>query len=466
MPEQDIETAKKHLVLPEETTLRVIASKFMTDSNYRDMIVDTYDPKIYSDIESIGAIMECQMLYHAKYSTAPDFATLKALLKRYCDRREDVDSTLAMIEIDAIQNGGGEFAEEVIRDSVVDFITSRMTYYAIVDNFETIKTKKDVSKLLAALEKVSSVSLDYDLGFLYFEHIKEHIDELKRPQLKMPLGYADMDYVLNGGLYSDGKCLCLFIAPSHVGKSLMLSNIAVNLLEDNKFVVIVSLEMSEFVYGSRIDAHISQLPINDLPHHTDELETRVVDFSKLYPKALLTLKEYAPNSVNANNIRTYIERLSKKYDRTPDAIIVDYVDLLNPIHGLNRSSWEKLIDVAKEMRALSYYFDAPVISAVQTTRDGFDTSEIGMQDTGGSIGIPQTADVMFSLYQLENDREMCIIRSKVVKNRLGGMIGEPIEFKVDYNTLRISNVNSGESEMSEDAADIINDIEQDVFLTM
>ena len=92
MEEKEIEIAKKHLVLPEETTLRVIAQKFMTDSNYRDMIVDTYDPKIYGDIEAIGVIMECQMLYHAKYKEAPDFVTLKELLKRYCEKRESVDS--------------------------------------------------------------------------------------------------------------------------------------------------------------------------------------------------------------------------------------------------------------------------------------------------------------------------------------------------------------------------------------
>lgn len=466
MEYQDKEIAQKHLVLPEETTLRVIASKFMTDSNYRDLIVDTYDPKIYSDVESISVILECQMLYYGKYSKAPTFSDLKELLKRYCSRREKVDSTRVMIELETIQNGMGEFSPEVVQDSVVDLITARITYYAIIDNFEIIKTQKDVTKLLAALEKVSSISLDYDLGFLYFEHILEHIDELKRPELKIPLGYKDMDYVLNGGLYSDGKCLCLFIAPSHVGKSLMLSNIALNMLKANKFVVIVSLEMSEFVYGSRIDAHLSELNINDLPHRTDELHTRVTDFSNLYPGALLAIKEFPPNSVNSNNIRTYLDRLSKKYDRTPDAIFIDYVDLLNPIHGLARAGWEKLVDVAKEMRALSYYFNAPVISAVQTTREGFDTSEIGMQNTGGSIGIPQTADVMFSLYQLENDREMCIIRSKVVKNRLGGMIGECLEFKVDYNNLRIIDVLATESNVSEDASDIINDLENDAFVNM
>lgn len=466
MENENLEIAKKHLVLPEETTLRLIVSKFMVDGNYRGLIADTYDPKLYSDIEAIGTIMECQMLYYQKYNDAPSFDTLKELLKRYCAKREKVDATRVMIELDTIQSNDTEYDQEVVKDSIVDLITSRMAYYAVVDNFEIIKTKKDVSNLLAQLQKVSGVSLDYDLGFLYFEHICRHIDELKRPELKMSTGYTEMDYVLNGGLYSDGKCLCLFIAPSHVGKSLMLSNMALNMLKDNKFVVIVSLEMSEFVYGSRIDAHLSEIGINDLPHKTDELETRVVDFGSMYPSAKLAIKEYPPNSINSNNIRTYIERLTKHYDRAPDAIFIDYVDLLNPIHGLNRSNWEKLIDVAKEMRALSYYFNSPVISAVQTGREGFDTSEIGMQDTGGSIGIPQTADVMFSLYQLENDREMCVLRSKVVKNRLGGMIGEPLEFKVDYNTLRISDVRVADGQASEDATDIINEIENDTFNVM
>lgn len=462
MEDKELEIAKKHLVLPEETTVRVMASKFMTDSNFRDLIVETYDPKIYSDFETVSVILECQMLFYSKYSTAPDFATLKELLKRYCEVRKKVDSTAVMIDLDMIQNGLGEFAEDVVRDSVVDFVTSKITYHAIIDNFEIIKSKKDVSKLLATLEKVSSISLDYDLGFLYFEHICQHIDELKKPELKISMGYAEMDYVLNGGLYSDGKCLCLFLAPSHVGKSLMLSNLALNLLKQNKFVVIVSLEMSEFVYGCRIDAHLSELGINELQHHTDELQTRVTDFSNLYPQAKLAIKEYAPNSVNANNIRTYLERLQKKYDRKIDAIFIDYIDLLNPIHGVGRANWEKLIDVAKEMRALSYYFNAPVISAVQTTRDGFDNAEIGMNNTGGSIGIPQTADVMFSLYQLENDREMCLLRSKVVKNRLGGKIGESIEYRVDYNTLRIMDVRHDNSTIAEDAADIVNQLENDL----
>lgn len=461
--ESEQEIAKKHLLLPEAVTLRIIASKFMVDNTYRELIVDTYDPKIYSDDPNIGAILECQMLYYAKYNEAPSFETLTAVAERYCQKKEHIDYTRLKIDLDNIQNSPNEFDALIVKDSVVDLISSRITYYAVVDNFERIKTQKDISVLMAALQKVSAISLDYDLGFLYFEQICEHIDELKKPELKIPLGYADMDYVLNGGLYSDGKCLCLFIAPSHVGKSLMLSNVAVNMLQDNKFVVIISLEMSEFVYGSRIDAHISQLPINEIPTRTDELETQVKDFGSMYPGALLAIKEFPPNSVNANNLRNYLERLSKKYDRKIDAIFIDYVDLLNPIHGLGRQSWEKLIDVAKEMRALSYYFDAPVISAVQTTREGFDTSEIDMASTGGSIGIPQTADVMFSLYQLENDREMSIIRSKVVKNRLGGKIGEAIEFQVDYNTLRIYNTKVSEQQISSEAADIVGDIENDIF---
>ena len=458
MTEKDTETAQKHLVLPEEITLRLIASKFMTDASYRDMIVDTYDPKIYSENINIATILECQMIYHDKYENAPDFATLKALLTRYSEKKTNVDLTQLMIEFDQMQNNKDEFDHKVVSDSVVDLISSRMTYYAILDNFEIIKTKKDVSKLLGALEKVSNISLDYDLGFLYFEHILDHIEELKKPELKISLGYSEMDYVLNGGLYSDGKCLCLFIAPSHVGKSLMLSNIAVNMLTENKFVAIISLEMSEFVYGTRCDAHISELNINDLPNNTEALEERVTDYAKMFPGAKLAIKEFAPNSVNSNNLRTYLERLEKHYDRKLDAVFIDYVDLLNPIHGLNRATWEKLVDVAKEMRGLSYYFNCPIISAVQTTREGFDTSEIDMQSTGGSIGIPQTADVMFSLYQLEGDREMSILRSKVVKNRLGGKIGEAIEFKVDYNNLRIYDMKAQNSSISEDAASIVDDI--------
>jgi len=172
MTDNELEIEKINLVLPEDTTLRLIVSKFMVDRNYKDLIVDTYDNELYSDNETINTIIKCQMIYHNKYNDAPSFDTLFAIVDQYAKKSDRLDSKKLLIELKQIQDMSLDFDDHIVKDSIVDLITARMTYYAIINNFEIIKTKKDTSRLLASLQRISSITLDYDLfvtkNFVYY----------------------------------------------------------------------------------------------------------------------------------------------------------------------------------------------------------------------------------------------------------------------------------------------------------
>jgi hypothetical protein len=389
------------ITLPDEYILKILLHKFLTDCNYRQLIASTYEERIYEEFPSHNVISKLLINYYKKFDDIPSNDILKALIKKYAKQKE-INSKSIVLEYDSILNLV-DVNEKQCQESVITFLSKRIAYLAIIDHIDDIKNKQDVSSVLQKLEVVQNLSLDFDIGFSYFEQFKEHIKELENPDARLPTGWPDLDKCLNGGLYADGKCLMVFLAPTHVGKSLMMSNMAVNMLMQGKFVVLLSLEMSEFAVSTRISAHISDININRLHLNTGELLSKVTDFKSLHPNAELVIKEFPPNSINSKNIENHVDQICKKFNRKPDILMIDYLNLENPNHGLSRKAYEKLGDVSKENRALSYKFKAPVLSALQTNRC-LDLNTEVITDSGHKlISELKTGDKILSKNNIYND---------------------------------------------------------------
>jgi len=176
---------------------------------------------------------------------------------------------------------------------------------------------------------------DTDLGMNYFSEaaMKEHWDFLKNPEAKIKTGWNALDVYTNGGFLKDGRMLALIMAQAGLGKSVFLSNLAVNFMKQNLSVVVISLEMSENVYAQRFDAHISKKNINKLAEHEETAVQRIREFYKQYPQSNLFIKEYPPRTVHSRDIQAYLENL-KNAGHNFDVIIIDYLNLVLP----NRSS--------------------------------------------------------------------------------------------------------------------------------
>lgn len=228
------------------------------------------------------------------------------------------------------------------------------------------------------------------------EAMKAHWDFIKNPEAKVKTGWESLDSYTNGGFLKDGKMLALFMAQAGLGKSVFLSNLSVNLLKQNLGVVVISLEMSQDVYATRFDAHISKKNINRLNENSDDAIARIKDFYKQYPNASLYLKEYPPRSICSKDIEQYLENL-KNAGKHFDVIVIDYLNLVLPNHRTD-SMFKDGLAVSEELRALSYKFSCPVVSAVQCNTEGMASADIDMQNVSESRGIVHTVDALFALY--------------------------------------------------------------------
>lgn len=191
----------------------------------------------------------------------------------------------------------------------------------------------------------------------------KHWEYIRNPEAKVSTLWPSLDAYTHGGFLKDGRSLYLVMAQAGLGKSLFLSNLAVNFLKQGLKVVVISLEMSEDVYAQRFDAHISKEDINHLDENGDRAIDSIKKFYKEHPTACLYIKEYPPKSVTCNDIRAYLESL-KANGHDFDIVVVDYLNLVKSASKQNDNMFLDGLDVSEKLRAISYEFKAPVISAI------------------------------------------------------------------------------------------------------
>lgn len=214
----------------------------------------------------------------------------------------------------------------------------------------------------------------------YFDSqaMDKHWDYIRNPDAKIKTGWQSLDSYTNGGFLKDGRSLYLIMAQAGLGKSVFLSNMAVNFLKQNLKVVVISLEMSEDVYACRFDAHISKKNINRLKENETEAVERIKEFYKKYPGANLIIKEYPPKSVTCNDIQAYLENL-RNAGQQFDVVIVDYLNLVKAQH-VSDNMFKDGLEVSERLRAISYMFNVPVVSACQVNTEGMNNENVGMEN--------------------------------------------------------------------------------------
>lgn len=171
--------------------------------------------------------------------------------------------------------------------------------------------------------QIAGISFLFDRGYNIYEDVDRYIDSLVQNKNRLPTGFTQIDKNINGGVLSDGKCLAIVTAPTNMGKSIMLGNIAVNAAKQGKNVLIISLEMSEEVYASRVYSNLYDLPINSLPLMGEELRNKIKE--NQYGKIII--KEFPPTTMTVDQIDSYIDSLYKA-GHNFDLVCIDYLTLL------------------------------------------------------------------------------------------------------------------------------------------
>ena len=407
---------------------KMLFKKATLDKKWMNILVGTFDKRFFKT-PNMAMLADFLVKYYTKYGHSPSNKVLSSMAKAYAEKYQDKNVSLAAVnellaEINAFDL---QVPDDVASANMKEFIRKNAFYNALYDNADMLGRDEDsyakvVEKCLENFDKVQKITFnDTALGMDYFDPaaMNEHWKYISNPESKISTGFPSIDVYTHGGFLKDGRSLYLVMAQAGLGKSLFLSNLAKNFLEQGLKVVVISLEMSEDVYAQRFDAHISENNIN-------------------------TLNETHEDSIARITIRAYLDNL-KLAGHSFDVLIVDYLNLVKSSIKSDNMFIDGL-DVSEKLRAISYEFKVPVISAIQTNREGMNNAEVGMENISQSSGIAFTADFLLSLFRTEEDRMHGMIMGRILKNRLGGQVGKTVAFTLDENNLVLSDTNPGHEE--------------------
>ena len=322
----------------------------------------------------------------------------------------------------------------------------RAVYNAIMDSIGIIDGK-DKERSEGAIPEILSealgVSFDEQIGHDYIDDSEQRFDFYNRKEDRIPF---DLDYfnkITKGGL--PNKTLNICLAGTGVGKSLFMCHCAAGVLNQGKNVLYITMEMAEERIAERIDANLMNIPIESL----SSLPKNVFDdkIGKIAKSSVgkLIVKEYPTGSAHTGHFRALLNELKLKKNFQPDMIYIDYLNICSSsrMRGMGGSinSYTYIKAIAEELRGLAVEFNVPIMSATQTTRSGFSNTDVGLEDTSESFGLPATADLMFALISTEELEELGQILVKQLKNRYN----DPTKYKrfvvgVDRSRMKLYDV--------------------------
>ena len=337
----------------------------------------------------------------------------------------------------------------------------RAVYLAIMDSIGIIDGKnKELTEgaIPEILSTALGVSFDQAIGHDYIDDSDGRFEFYNRTEERIPW---DLDYfnkITKGGI--PNKTLNVCLAGTGVGKSLFMCHNAAAVLQQGKNVLYITMEMAEERIAERIDANLMDLPIQQL----ETLPKNVFDnkIQKIATGTIgkLIVKEYPTGAAHTGHFRALLNELKLKKNFLPDIIYVDYLNICasSRMKGMGGSinSYSYIKAIAEELRGLAVEFNVPIVSATQTTRSGFSNTDVGLEDTSESFGLPATADLMFALISTEELDELGQIMVKQLKNRYN----DPTKFKrfvigIDRSRMKLYDVE--ESAQSDIMSDMIPD---------
>ena len=306
-------------------------------------------------------------------------------------------------------------------DQTEKWCKDKAIYNAVLDGIHIIEGKdktRNPEALPSILSDALAVSFDTNVGHDYMNQVSDRYEFYHTKEEKIPFDLDFFNRITKGGL--PNKTLNIALAGTGVGKSLFMCHVAASTLMQGKNVLYITLEMSEEKIAERIDANLMNISIDDmhdLPKHMYENR-----FEKIQKKTQgrLIVKEYPTASASVAHFKGLFNELQLKKDFNPDIVFIDYLNICSSSRfrvGANVNSYTYIKAIAEELRGLAVECDIPIVSATQTTRTGFVSTDIGLEDTSESFGLPATADFMFALISSEELEGLNQMLVKQLKNR-------------------------------------------------
>lgn len=453
----------KKVPLDLEQFENIIIFNSLMDQSYLETIIDYIDPAYFNN-KKIQIIFLILKSFYIEHNCVPNITELKAHLIT-SDQREALKEVV--LSFNAIDK---KYNKELLIKNTERFLKEKAVLHTVLETSLEVKSGQiESANILKKFEKACGISLIDDIGFNYLEDIEKHCQDLQKVFKTISTGWKWLDTHLGGGLMTEGRALYVFFGITNVGKSIFLGNIATNILNQNKTVLLITLEMPEQVYAKRISAQLSKIPCDDLRLQINPLKKFLNDYKIKNKDSRLVIKEFPTKSVTVLNIKTYINKLIKNNIK-PDVIIIDYINLIAP-PSIGLSSYESIKQITESLRALTYEFNCPIVSATQATRAAVSASRPELDKTSESMGLSHTVDAQISIWTEEGDTDIGIIHMGIEKNRFGPR-QVYTHLNIDYPTLSLTELDESiqdfsiKGKMPKLTDDINNDLNSNIVDTL
>ena len=313
--------------------------------------------------------------------------------------------------------------EKWLTDTTEKWCQEKAIYNAIMNSIQILDgndKKHDKGAIPELLSDALSVSFDPNIGHDFIEDAESRYDFYHRVEERLPFDLEYMNKITKGGLPK--KSLNIILAGTGVGKSLAMCHMASANLMDGKNVLYITMEMAEEKIAERIDANLLNVTLDDLATIPKAMYDKKMERVQGKTAGKLIVKEYPTASAGSGHFRHLLNELRLKKHFVPDIIYIDYLNICTSSRikaGAQVNSYTLVKAIAEELRGLAVEFNLPVVSATQTTRSGYSNSDVGLEDTSESFGLPATADFMVALISSEELEELGQIMVKQLKNRYG-----------------------------------------------
>lgn len=397
---------------------KVILSNLLYNSEYGRKVIPFLKPEYFQDY-SERVVFDLIDDYVKKYNEFPSKEALAIDLSNKDGLNEE--SFRISKEIVAGLEQDHNTKLDWLLDQTERFCQDKAIYLGIMKSIKILDEKNgSISKgsIPAILTDALAVSFDTHIGHDFINDADERYEFYHRKEKRVPFDLDYLNAITNGGL--PNKTLNIALAGTGVGKSLFMCHCAAANLTKGHNVLYITLEMAEERIAERIDANLLDVDIQTLELMPKQSYDQKIEKLKSKLTGKLIIKEYPTACAGSANFRHLLNELKIKKNFVPDIIYIDYLNICLSSrikHGSNVNSYTLIKAIAEELRGLAVEYDVPIVSATQTTRSGYSNSDVGLEDTSESFGLPATADFMFALISSEELESLNQIMIKQLKNR-------------------------------------------------
>jgi replicative DNA helicase len=430
-----------------QTIERTSLTQLVTNEQYARKVLPFMKADYFSD-KTERTVFEEITKFVDKYNKIPTQTSLEIEVQNRKDLNEEEYKKVVAV-IQTLSSTDVDF--DWLVDTTEKFCKDRAVYNAIVEGISIIDGKdkdRGPDSIPSILTDALAVGFDNAVGHDYLLDSESRFDYYHTVEEKIPFDLEFFNKITKGGL--PPKTLNIALAGTGVGKSLFMCHVAANCLSQGKNVLYITLEMAEERIAERIDANLMNISMEDLHDLPKQMfDNKIAKIIKSTSGTLI-VKEYPTASAHSAHFRGLIKELAIKKSFKPDIIFIDYLNICASSRfkgASNVNSYMYIKSIAEELRGLAVETNVPIMSATQTTRSGFVSTDIGLEDTSESFGLPATADLMFALISNEELDDLNQIAVKQLKNRYNDpTMNKRFVIGIDRAKMRLFDIDNKEQE--------------------